>query len=614
MEKQYAIGIDLGTSNSALALAPIDTSENKGNRGTTIIPLLQLTAPQSNERMQTMASALYLCNEQEQRQIAHLPWQQKQSIEYCIGDFARKHGALQPDRLITSAKSWLCSPHLDPKQPILPWQSTLEERKISPFDAQVAFLNHLRQALLNFWQSNSIDATIEQCSVTITVPASFDEVARIHTAEAAEQAGWGAVNLLEEQQAAFYHWLEQCGDSWRDQVTIGDTILICDIGGGTSDFSLIAVTEQDGELQLERIRVGDHILLGGDNMDLALAYTLKAELDERGKKIDSAQMLSLTHSCRMGKETLLNDDSLDKFPISIPSRGAGLFARTLTTTLTRQHINSVVLDGFFPLTTVDQLPLERPRSGLQEAGLNYAYDPVLSKHLAQFLVRSQSTDTTEGDQNNNEKLICPSAVLFNGGIFKAQPIRDRVLKLLQGFSDQPIRELSTTDSTPKTALDLAVARGAALYTRTKANGHGIRIKSGTSRSYYIGIESSLPAIPGIVRPLRALCIVPQGMEEGSEYSLDELEFALTTGQMVEFSFFSSNLRSSDTMGTQIDDASELDESATLEITLSNDDNRNAQNIPVTLHSRITEMGTLELWMQQRDSQQRWKIEFNVREK
>ena len=617
MDIQYAIGIDLGTSNSALALTPLCAPGSETEQATTIVPILQLISPQSSDSKETLPSALYLCNEQEQRQTPHLPWQQEKSIEYCIGSFARKHGSLQPDRLVTSAKSWLCSPHLDPKQPILPWQSTLEERKISPFAAQVAFLSHLRQALLHYLRQKNINAQLEQCAVTITVPASFDEVARILTAEAAEQAGWGAVNLLEEQQAAFYHWLEQCGNSWREQVALGDIILICDIGGGTADFSLIAVTEHNGELQLERISVGDHILLGGDNMDLALAYTLKAELDERGKTIDNAQLLSLIHSCRIGKETLLNDNGLDKFPISIPSRGAGLFARTLTTTLTRQHINGVILEGFFPLTTLEEQPLVRPRSGLQEAGLNYAYDPVLSKHLAHFLVRSQlNTSCAIALEHNGDgaSLVRPTAVLFNGGIFKAPAIRQRVLQLLQGFSNQPIRELNAANSGQQAHLDLAVARGAALYTHTKVNGSGIRIKSGTSRSYYIGIESSLPAIPGIIRPLRALCVVPQGMEEGSEYSLDDLEFGLTTGQAVKFIFFSSNLRAGDNIGTQIDDASELDETAKLEITLTNDDGAGAQTIPVKLHSRITELGTLELWMQQRDAQQRWKIEFNVREK
>jgi hypothetical protein len=617
MEITYAIGIDLGTSNSALALTPLCSSGSESAPETIIVPILQLISPQTRDTKQTLPSALYLCNEQEQRQIPHLPWQQEQAGEFCIGNFARKHGALQPDRLVTSAKSWLCTPHLDPKQPILPWQSTLEERKISPYAAQVEFLSHLRHGLINYLEQKNIATKLEQCAVTITVPASFDEIARVLTAEAAEQAGWGAVNLLEEQQAAFYHWLEQSGDSWREQVELGDIILICDIGGGTADFSLIAATDNKGELQLERISVGDHILLGGDNMDLALAYTLKAELDESGKSIDNGQLLALIHSCCIGKEALLNDDSLERYPITIPSRGAGLFARSMSTTLTRQHINSVILEGFFPLTTLADQPLERPRSGLHEAGLNYAYDPVLSKHLAHFLVRSQlnsagAINTQQGD--NSDTLIRPTAVLFNGGIFKAQALRQRVMQLLQGFYSTPIRELSVPDSAQQSHLDLAVAKGAAVYTRTKVSGTGIRIKSGTSRSYYIGIESSLPAIPGIIRPLRALCVVPQGMEEGSEYSLDDLEFGLTTGQAVEFSFFSSNQRSGDSLGTQIDDASELDETANLEITLSNDTDAGSQTIPVKLHSKITELGTLELWMQQRDSQQRWKIEFNVREK
>lgn len=618
-EQQYAIGIDLGTSNSALALTAIGATDE----ATQVVPILQMADTNARESKNALPSALYLPTEQEQRQLPLMPWDGAGAApSYITGSFARKHGALLPDRLVTSAKSWLCNNRIDPRQPLLPWQSSLEERKISPFDAQVAYLNHLRQALLYYWQRNGIQTDLERCPTTITVPASFDEVARNLTAQAARQAGWGDASLLEEQQAAFYNWLDKCGDSWREQVELGDIILVCDIGGGTADFSLIGVTQHDGALQLERISVGDHILLGGDNMDLALAYTLKGELENQGKKIDAGQLLSLIHSCRVGKEALFNDAKLDRFPISIPSRGAGLFSRTITINLQRRHLDTVVMDGFFPLTDICEQPLERPRSGLSEVGLDYVHDPVISKHLAHFLVRSQlnvvSNDklkellhSAQAEQGQT-RFIRPSAVLFNGGIFKAQPIRQRVLQLLRNFNnDQPVRELAGSDEN-SSDLDLAVARGAAIYTRTKVMGKGIRIKAGTARSYYIGIESSMPAIPGIVHPLKALCVVPQGMEEGSEYSLEKREFGLSTGQAVEFRFFSSNVRAGDVVGTQIEDAGELEETAQLEVTLPGLDEETPQIIPVKLHSRINELGTLELWMQHSESDKRWKIEFNVR--
>ena len=627
MKQQYAVGIDLGTSNSALALLPIDANNENDNGSTTadahIVPITQLVSAQAREGMTTLPSAVYLPTEQEQRQLPEMPWQEGKS-DYVIGSFARKHGALLPDRLITSAKSWLCNNRIDPKQPLLPWQSSLAERKMSPFDTQVAILKHLRQALLEHCRHNEIHLDLDNTPTTITVPASFDEVAKNLTAAAAQKAGWSETTMLEEQQAAFYNWLDQCGDSWRDQVELGDIILICDIGGGTADFSLIAVAEDNGELQLERISVGTHLLLGGDNMDLALAYALKAELESKGKRIDTGQMLSLIHSCRIAKENLFNDTNLDKFPISIPSRGAGLFSRTLTTNLTRKHLSNIVLDGFFPITTIEEQPLERPRSGLHEAGLNYVHDPVISKHLAHFLIHSQINMAanvklqklleTACAQHNQTKFIRPTAVLFNGGIFKAQPLRQRVLDLLSNFNNgQAIRELVTGEN--KTAdLDLSVAKGGAIYSRTITNGSGIRIKAGTARSYYIGIESSLPAIPGIVHPLKALCVVPQGMEEGSEYSLDEREFGLSIGQAVEFRFFSSNVRAADQVGSQVDDADELEETAQLKVTLSSVDENSPHIVPVKLHSRITELGTLELWMQHSESEQRWKIEFNVRGK
>ncbi|MEA3465634.1 MAG: Hsp70 family protein [Thermodesulfobacteriota bacterium] len=636
MDTRYAIGIDLGTSNSALAITSITPVSPGSAESVQMVPIMQLTSAQTIDSKTTLPSALYLCTDQEQRQLPTLPWDEGQPPASVIGRFASAHGSLLPERLVTSAKSWLCNSHSDPQQPLLPWNSTLEERKVSPFDAQVQYLRHLRHTILRHELGSNKQpmtaAELEQCTVTITVPASFDEVARILTADAAEEAGWGQVTLLEEQQAAFYHWLEQSGDDWRGQVEQGDIILVCDIGGGTADFSLIAVLEQQGNLHLERISVGDHILLGGDNMDLALAYTLKAELEGDGQKIDNGQLLSLIHSCRRAKETLFSDDSLDSFPISIPSRGASLFAKTITTRLTRQQLHTIALDGFLPITTIEQQPTKQPRSGLKEVGLNYASDAVLSKHLAQFLVRSQinveSNPTLKAlatkcqGQQNGIAFIRPSAVLFNGGIFKAAPIRQRVFELLQSFNDnQPLRELQGAN------FDLAVAKGAAVYARTSARGEGIRIKAGTARSYYIGIESSMPAIPGLIQPLKALCVVPQGMEEGSEFSLDDREFSLMTGQPVEFRFFSSSVRAGDVVGSQIDDAEELEETSQLEITLppiTNTSDQSSQSsppsqtsqpsqiIPVKLHSHITELGTLELWMQHHESGQRWKIEFNVR--
>ncbi|OHB26831.1 MAG: hypothetical protein A2X84_11920 [Desulfuromonadaceae bacterium GWC2_58_13] len=613
MEKRYALGIDLGTSNSALAWCV--ASEQRSPQ---VLSVPQLLSFQATGEKETLASSLYLPLEQEQNSTsARLPWENGNRPDGIVGEFARAHGALLPERLVTSAKSWLCNAHINPEDPLLPWKSELGERKISPFAASQRYLDHLRQAFEQMLAARGEQPDMAKCEVILTVPASFDEVARIHTHMAAEAAGWDGVTLLEEQQAAFYHWIDLCGEGWRQQVSPGDIVLICDVGGGTADFSLVAVTEQEGQLQLERISVGDHILLGGDNMDLALAYTLKAELDNQGKKIDNWQFLSLVHSCRIGKEKLFAEPTLEEFPISLPSRGSSLFARTITTQLTREVLDRILLDGFFPHSGIDEHPLRKRQIGLREFGLDYAADPALSKHLAQFLARSwQNVHSNEQLQSlvgerigdvRETRFLRPSAVLFNGGVFKADPLRRRMLDILAYWNGgDAVRELAGSH------FDLAVAKGAASFARIRITGQGIRIKAGTARSYYIGLESSMPAVPGFVPPIKAVCVVPQGMEEGSEAALTGQEFGLVTGEPVEFRFFSSSIRAGDQVGTIVDDQNDIEETAQLEVTLPPAEVKAGEFIPVSLHSVITELGTLELWMRHQPSGKQWKVEFNVR--
>ena len=449
----------------------------------------------------------------------------------------------------------------------------------------------------------------------MTVPASFDEVARGLTAEAAEAAGLGKVTLLEEPQAAFYAWIAQAGKHWRALVSPGDLVLVCDVGGGTADFSLITVTDNGGALELERISVGEHILLGGDNMDLALAYMLQGRLEAEGKAIDPWQFLALVHAASKAKAALFDDESVTEAPISVPSRGSSLLARTLSTKLDRAALEQVVLDGFFAKTEIDNLPRETRRVGLQEFGLPYAADPVVSKHLARFLTRSlQNVKASEtlaalpGVQSGRD-FLAPTAVLFNGGVFKAAPIRTRVLDLLASWNQgQRVRELGGFEP------DLAVAKGAAFYGRNRATGRGIRIKAGTARSYYIGLETSMPAVPGFKPPIKALCVVPQGMQEGSELLVGGQHFGLLTGQPADFRFFSSEIRSGDKPGQILPDAErELEDISLLEIELPPMAEFPAgQVIPVQINSVVTELGTLELWMKHTNSDRRWKVEFQVR--
>ena len=465
-------------------------------------------------------------------------------------------------------------------------------------------------------RSQGRDWDLSEGQIVVTVPASFDEVARSLTADAAKAAGLGDVTLLEEPQAAFYAWTAQAGRTWRNLVSHGDIVLVCDVGGGTADFSLIAVTDVEGSLQLDRVSVGEHILLGGDNMDLALAYALQAKLEAAGKTLDAWQFLALVHAASKAKITLFEDKALAEAPIAVPSRGSSLLARTMSMTLDRDMLEQVVVEGFFARTSIGDLPRESRTGALQEFGLPYASDPVVSKHIARFLNQSlQNVKASEklaalvGPRVGREVLLIPTAVLFNGGVFKAPAIRARVLDLLADWNGgQPVRELEGFDP------DLAVARGAAIYGRHRVTGKGVRIKAGAARSYYIGLETSMPAVPGYKPPLKALCVVPQGREEGTELLIEEREFGLVTGRAAEFRFFSSSVRSGDTPGQILPNAErDLEDTGLLEIEISAlGDLPVGQVVPVRMNPVITELGILELWMKHTNSNRRWKVEFQVR--
>jgi molecular chaperone DnaK (HSP70) len=608
MTTRFSLGIDLGTTNSAIALTDLESDHSE------VLEVTQILGPNQVGEKPTLPSALYIPHRDEFPENSFpLPWENEAEDITMTGHFAREHGVLIPDRLITSAKSWLSNPHIDPKRPSLPWRSEIQDEKLSPFECSRRYLAHLKNAFLYAGRLQGRNWDLSETEIVLTVPASFDAVAQTLTAEAAEAAGLGQVTLLEEPQAAFYAWIAQADREWRSLISPGDIVLVCDVGGGTADFSLIAVTDSNGTLELERISVGEHILLGGDNMDLALAYTLQAKLEAEARSIDSWQFLALVHAASRAKVTLFDDDKLPEVPIAVPSRGSSLFAGTVSTTLERAALEQVVLDGFFAKTTISDLPLEARRVGLQEFGLPFAADPVISKHLARFLCRSRanlsSSQSLSTLVEGSTEFVMPTAVLFNGGVFKSAPIRNRVLELLTSWNQgKPVRELRGIE------LDLAVAKGASFYGRTRVTQKGIRIKAGAARSYYIGLESSMPAVPGFKPPIKALCVVPQGMQEGSELLIGGRDFGLLTGQPAEFRFYSSAVRSGDQPGQILPDAQrELEETSALEINLpSLPDFPAGQVVPVQINSVVTELGTLELWMKHINSDRRWKIEFQVR--
>jgi hypothetical protein len=546
-----------------------------------------------------------------------LPWdEQGVRPAHIVGELARKRGAERPARLVSSAKSWLSHAGANRTSAILPWNAPEDVAQVSPVMASSAYLQHLRRTWDAGVAAGEKGLALERQQVFLTVPASFDEEARELTLRAAEAAGLANVTLLEEPQAACYAWIETAGDRWRRQLRVGDLVLVCDIGGGTTDFSLILVSEHEGDLALERVAIGDHILLGGDNMDLALARLAQQRLEGEGHRIDTWQLQTLWHQCRVAKETLFAEPDRTEHPVTVLGKSSRLIGGTIRTVLRRDDLDQMLLDGFFPLVASSDMPARRRQSGLQELGLPYAADAAVTRHLARFLARQASGGpTTDAIRRGPSGLACPTHVLFNGGVMKAEPLRARVVEALnlwlrqEGFA--PLDAAHVLDAPD---LDHAVARGAAAYGRVRASGRGVRIRSGAPRTYYIGIESALPAVPGFPAPLKALCVVPFGMEEGTSAAIAGREFGLAVGEPAEFRFLSSTIRKNDAPGALIEDwGDDLEELGPLEVTLTGRSDRAADVTPVTLESRVTEIGTLELWCKERGGEGQWKLELNIRE-
>ena len=612
MAGKYIVGIDLGTTNSALARCNATATGEESPIEVRSIP--QLVNPNEVAERTLLPSFLYIPGELDFPQGSlTLPWEPEP--KFLIGELARKRGAESPNRLIASAKSWLSYSGVDRNAPILPWQASADVLKLSPVDASSQFLQHLRSA----WDSGEAgeqgELALAEQDVLLTVPASFDEEARELTRRAAEQAGYPHVTLLEEPLAAFYAWLESQGDAWRRRIKVGDLVLVCDVGGGTTDLSLIVVSEENGDLTLKRVAVGDHILLGGDNMDLALARVLQQRLEALGNRIDTWQLHGLWHQCRIEKEKLFESPKTQKRPITLLGKGTKLIGGTIKTELVREDLDRVLVEGFFPKVASGELPARQRRVGLQELGLPYAADPAITKHIARFLSEQvRNSPEAAGIRRGRSGLACPTHILFNGGVMKAAVLRDRVVEVLNRWLRQEgFDALGAEQILEAPDLEHAVARGAAYYGKAR-RGRGVRIRSGASRTYYIGIESAMPAVPGMEAPLKALCVVPFGMEEGSEAAIPGRDFGLVVGEPAEFRFLSSSVRKQDHVGSLLEDwGTDIEELSPLEVTLKLDGQQGAV-VPVRLETRVTELGTLEVWCVSRDGTQRWKLELNIREK
>lgn len=594
MAAAYSIGIDLGTTNSVVAFVKLGDENAKIE----LLNIQQLTGPATIENRLSLPSFCYQATDAEKEKRSYdLPWEKGR--DYAIGELARKQAAEVPARTIAAAKSWLAHSKVDRRENILPWNAPSDIKKISPVEASRRYLAHI----VAIWNNQFPDAPIAQQQVVLTVPASFDASARELTMEAATKAGLPEnLLLLEEPQAAVYAWLEDSGELWRKRLSVGDTLLVCDVGGGTTDFTLIGVAEEEGDLILKRIAVGNHILVGGDNMDLTMAHFARNIFSQKGTDLDAWQAVSLWHSCRIAKEQLLSDKPPKNCPVTILGRGSKLIGGTISAELEAEEISSLLMDGFFPTCPPDASPSRRPASGFKELGLPFEHDTAITRHLVQFL---------RFHNENKSVPLQPSHVLFNGGVFKSAQFRKRLLEVIKSWF--PKSSVSTLEGTPD--YDYAVARGAAYYSFIK-QGHGIRIRGGTGRSYYVGIETSGPAVPGIERPLNALCVVPFGMEEGSEIEVPSEEIGLVVGEPVKFRFFSSPVRKKDKPGDLLTqwNENELEETDSLESKLPADERFVEGYVPVHFLSKITELGVFELWCKSTVSEDSWKLEFSVREK
>ena len=613
MSKRFSVGIDLGTTNSVVGYAELNGNHpKKAAPELNILPIPQLIAPGQVESRQSLPSFLYLPRESEAHSLTTTLVDDP--MRGVAGHFARQQSAENPQRVVVAAKSWLCHASTGRTEAVLPWQSPPEIAKVSAFDCTKRFLSHLVGA----WHEAKPDAPLNEQQVVLTVPASFDPAARDLTRGAAIEAGLpDHFVLLEEPQAAVYHWLAHHADNWREQLHAGDVVLVVDVGGGTTDLTLVAAEEDQGELTLKRLAVGNHLLLGGDNMDLALAHYVAAQLQEQGHDLDPWQSVSLWHACRDAKETLLSASEQDEYAISVLGRGSSLIGGTISAPLTSNETGKLILDGFFPECARTDRPVRQAASGFQDIGLPYEADPAITKQVAAFL--ADHFESLSDQESDAQRTSGPTHLLFNGGVFQSETLRSRMAKVIGGWCENwpaVLGEVSDDRELDyRSDLDSAVALGAAYYGWSKHSG-GIRIRGGIARSYYIGIEIAGLAIPGAPRPLRAVCVAAHGMEEGTQTEIPGKEVGVVVGTAAQYRFFASSNRIDDQVGTQLDrwTEEELVESEPIELMLTSESAGDQQFVPVRFVSKVTELGMFELWCHATNGSEQWKMEFNIRDR
>ena len=559
------VGIDLGTTNSALAYIDPKEAQEADFPPIHVLEIPQTIAPETVESRRTLPSFLFLGPDQT-----------------FVGAFARDQGAIVPTKSVHSAKSWLSNPDVDRTAKILPWDAQEAGRVLSPVEVSAKVIGHMADAFEKKFQQPLRDQEI-----VLTVPASFDEEARELTVAAAKEAGIEKFTLLEEPAAAFYSWI--ANDLSRSQKALfdGQNVLICDVGGGTSDFTLIKVKREGDRVEFTRTAVGKHLLLGGDNLDLTLAWLVESKL---GKTLSIRQRSALRRQCAAAKEKLLGDSNLKSVDITVLGSGSSVIGGTLRTEITREEAMELALDGFLPFCELSDKPQEEKRSLFREVGLPYVSDPAVTRHLAAFL-------STAG--------AAPDAILFNGGFFIPDLLRDRVVDVIEKWYGKRPVVFENRD------LDLAVSVGAAYYSYARSTGQGLIVRGGLPRSYYLGLASANP------ETIETLCVVPRGAEEGDTLEVDNEALQLVANKPVSFKLYSSLIRAEDPVGAAIAfpladlESGDLKLHAPLSAVIRFG-KQGERLVPVKLGAKLTEVGTIAMWADSKVSDHRWRLEFELR--
>jgi hypothetical protein len=602
---RYLVGIDLGTTHTVVAYADSEAPRAPLQ----VLPIDQLVAPGEVAARPLLPSARYHPADGELAgKDRALPWQ-SDSAEDALrepinGALAQELGSKVPGRLVTSAKSWLSHPGVDRTAPVLPWGAEPDFLRVSPLEASAGYLRHVRNA----WNHRFPGDPLEIQDIVLTVPASFDEVARQLTVEAARLSGLPRIRLVEEPQAACYDWLARHADGLTAALSDVRTLLICDVGGGTTDLTLIRIERTDGHPQLVRIAVGEHLMLGGDNMDLALAHVAERRLMSTGDRLSAAQLSQLVQQCRGAKERLLAREAPATATVTLLGAGSRLIGQARSTELSRDEVRELVIDGFFPRTGLDELP-QRKRTGIVELGLPYAADPAITRHLAAFLAdHAKSLGTRSEDPTlAGDALQVPDAVLLNGGVFHSAALAGRLVEVLETWRGEAPRELHNDDP------DLAVARGAVAYALAR-RGQGPRIGGGSARSFLLLVDEDEGG------PQRAVCLLPRGAEEGQELHLTNRLFSLRLGQPVRFSLIATTGDRGCFPGELIEvDKERFRALPPLAAVLDNPmlSDADAREVSVQLAAMLTDVGTLEVDCVATDEAsaylgRRWRMEFQLR--